>query len=259
MDFDLERPPEFVLDLDNPWIRKYERLLGAVLDVAGRDDFLVGSASGLPSNDMLALMMGTENFLLALADYPEWMRAAIGQLANNWAAIKKRIRSRVAATNDFSYGVAGWAPFWGPHPFVSWQSDVSCMVSPEMYEQFILPDLDLAGNEFGKVWYHLDGPDAIKHLPSILSRVFVRVVQYVPGTGSEPNGPAYLDLYRKIQVAGRIVHINLPAGNVEPLVRELDPGLLCLHVHCQKEQEAEELLAAAQRWTAATAGGVALG
>ena len=253
MAFDLDRPPEFVLDSDNPWLCKYERLLDAILNIAGRDDFMVGGHCALPGNDMLPLMMGTENFLVALAESPEWIEAAIGQLASNWAAIKKRIRERVSASHDFPYGVAGWAPFWGPQPFAFWQSDVSCMVSPAMYEQFILPDLDVAGNAFGKVWYHLDGAGAVKHLPAILSRDFVRVVQYVTGAGSEPNGPAYLDLYRAIQAAGRIVHVGLPAENVEPLVRELDPGLLCLHVYCKDEQEARELLDAAPRWTAARA------
>jgi hypothetical protein len=84
----------------------------------------------------------------------------------------------------------------------------------------------------------------------ICSREYVRVVQYVPGAGCAPNGPAYLDLYRKIQDAGRIVHIALPPEQVEPVIRALDPGLLCLQVRCQSEEEGRQLLAAAERWTA---------
>lgn len=247
----LDRPPKFVLDFNNPWLRKYERLHRAALAAAGRDDFLVGSLSALPGNDMLALMMGTESFLLNLADNPAWMREAILQLGRNWATLRKYFAKLTAATHDFPYGNAGWAPFWGPKPFTFWQSDISCMISPEMYKQLILPELEEVGKAFERVWYHLDGPDAVQHLPTICSQDYVRVVQYVPGGGCLPNGPAYLDLYKKIQQAGRIVHVNVPAKNVEPLLRELDPGLLCLQVHCHNEREARELLAAAERWTAA--------
>ena len=138
-----------------------------------------------------------------------------------------------------------------PEPYAAMQSDISCMLSPEMYEQFVVPELDLVGRAFGNVWYHLDGQDAFQHLPRLLSLPYLRVVQFTPRADTAPNGPAHLDLYRKIQAAGKIVHIALPPENVEPLVRQLDPGLLCLDTGCRSIAEGEALLEAARRWTAA--------
>ena len=71
-----------------------------------------------------------------------------------------------------------------------------------------------------------------------------------PMAGTPANGPEHMDLYRKIQAAGKIVHVALPSENVEPLARQLDPGRLCLHTACRSVREADELLAAAERWTA---------
>lgn len=64
-------------------------------------------------------------------------------------------------------------------------------------------------------------------------------------------GPAHLDLYRKVQAAGKIVHIELCPEDVEPLVRELDPRLLMLSTRCSSIRKGEALLAAAARWMAA--------
>jgi hypothetical protein len=103
------------------------------------------------------------------------------------------------------------------------------------------------------MWYHLDGQGSERHLPALLSRDYLRVIQWVPAPNQGPNGPAHFDLYRQVQAAGRIVHITLPKGNVESVIRELDPTLLCLEVNCRSVREADELLAAAKRWTRARA------
>ncbi len=50
---------------------------------------------------------------------------------------------------------------------------------------------------------------------------------------SIPDIAGHLDLYREIQKAGRIVHVQVSKENVEPLLRELDPTLLMLQTHCK--------------------------
>ena len=140
-------------------------------------------------------------------------------------------------------------PFCAPGPFRSTQSDVSCMLSPAMYDEFILPELDILHRELGPLWNHLDGGNARKHLPRLLSLPFLRVVQYTPAPNEPPNGPDHLDMYRAIQAAGKIIHIELPWQNIEPLVRELDPALLMLQTRCESEAEVRRPIEAACTWT----------
>ena len=127
------------------------------------------------------------------------------------------------------------------------------MLSTEHFEQFVIPELDLCGNDLGAMWYHLDGGDARQHLARLLSLPYLRVIQYVPTPREPPNGAEHLELYREIQKAGRIVHVQVTKDQVEPLCRELDPRLLMLDVSwsCQSADEGRELLAAATRWTSA--------
>lgn len=246
---DWDHPPTFDLNWDDPYFHKCMAIHEALLKAAGKDNFLVGQCGGMPATDMLAFVIGTENVLLSMAERPEWTRQAILKLASNWIALNRRFFEVSKRTNDFWYGIPGWMPFWMPELFISTQSDISCMISAEMYDRFIVPELELSARAFNNIWYHLDGQSAFQHLPRLLSLPYMKVIQFTPEAGTPPNGPAHLEFYKKIQAAGRIVHIQLPAENIEPLCKALDPALLMMETNCQSIREADELLATAVRWT----------
>jgi hypothetical protein len=245
---DFSRPSPFRYDDEDVWVQAHAKLYEAVADFAGQDDFLVGKPCTLPANDLLSMLMGTSSFLVGLIDHPGWMRQAIITGGREQLRMRQCLRDRIRGKHEFWYGNAGWMPFWAPEPFVSTQSDVSCMLSPDMFERFVVPELDICAEEHGALWYHLDGGDARHHLPRLLSLPYLRVVQYVPAPSEPPNGPGHLDLYREIQAAGKIVHIQVSKGNVEPLLRDLDPARLMLQTECSDVAEGEALLEAARHW-----------
>ena len=151
--------------------------------------------------------------------------------------------------HDFWFGTAGWMPFWAPEPYNITQSDVSCMLSPAMFDRFVVPELDVYGQEHGALWYHLDGGDARQHLLRLLSLPYLRVVQYTPAPREPPNGSRHLEMYKRIQAAGKIVHIDLAGQRVEPLVRELDAALLMLDTWCPSRDDGERLLEQSVAWS----------
>jgi hypothetical protein len=250
---DFTKPHPFHHNPADPWYQRFERLYLAMIKAAGQGDFLVGAPSGLPAHDLISMHMGPQEFMFALMDHPDWMAKTIDEAARESLAARRHLVSLVRDRHDFWYGNAGWMPFWAPAPFISTQSDVSCMLSPDHFEQFVVPELDLNGAEFGAMWYHLDGSDALQHLPRLLQLPYIRVIQYVPRPAEPPNGVQHLPMYKQIQKAGRIVHIQVAPDQVEPLCRALDPRLLVLEVSwmCQTPAEANDLLSAAKRWTTA--------
>ncbi len=249
MEVDFSQPSPFRHDPASPWTGKYQALLAAICRLAGKDDFLVGKPGGLPANDLLSMLMGTENFLYALIDQPDWMADAILTGARDQLATRMALQDVIRSQgHDYWYGNAGWMPFWAPEPFCSTQSDVSCMLSPELFDRFVLPEIDLYGHSHGALWYHLDGGDAKQHLPRLLSLPYLKVVQYVPAPFEPPNGPGHLPMYRQIQAAGKIVHIEVQRQHVETLLRELDPAKLMLHTSCPSRAEGEQLLEQSATW-----------
>jgi hypothetical protein len=247
---DFSHPTPFRHNPDSTWVRKFRTLMLALCAAAGHDDFLVGSVLGLPANDLLSMHMGTQEFLYALVDHPKWIAEAIMIGAQDQLRACQELQTLLReAGHAYWYGNAGWMALWAPEPFISTQSDVSCMLSPEMFDRFVVPELDVYGQAYGAMWYHLDGGDAKQHLPRLLSLPYMRVIQYVPAPFEPANGPGHLDMYQQIQAAGRIVHIQVPAENIEPLVRALDPALLMLDTWCPSRAEGECLLEQSIKWS----------
>ncbi len=248
---DWDNPPALNLDWSDPYIQQYVRAYQAVVDAAGWDDFMVGFPCTLPGNDLLVALISNDQFLINLVDRPAWMREAILTIGRHQIEVMHFFREMASKTHAFPWGNCGWMTLWGPESYIATQSDVSCMLSPEMFDEFVLPELDLLAAHFGHMWYHLDGSRAFQHLPRLLSLEYLRIIQFVPEPDVPPNGPEWLDLYRTIQAAGKAVHISVPVADVEPLVRALDPGLLCLETWVSSPDEADALLRAAERWTKA--------
>ena len=247
-----DRPSPFRHDPNSPWMAKYRKLLRALCDEAGRDAFMVGVPGGLPATDLLSMLMGTQQFLLALMDHPDWMAEAILTGARDQAQARIESQALIRQTgHEFWYGQCGSMSFWAPEPYVHALSDVSCMLSPEQYDRFVLPEQEVYAEKHGPLWYHLDGGNARQHLPRLLSLPFLRVLQYTPAPCEPPNGPAHLEMYRQAQGAGKIVHIGVPAAHVEPLVRELDPALLLLATRVPSRGDGERLLEQCVGWAEA--------
>lgn len=243
-----DRPPAFTFDPEAPWVKKFEAAYCALAEAAGKDDFIVGQPCILPANDLFSMIMGTETFLIGLLDHPEWMREAFRQGTRSIIEAYHYFRDRLIDHHDYWYG---YSYFQVPEPFMATQSDVSCMISPELFNEFILPELELYSNEIGPLWYHLDGGDARQHVPSLLNMPNLRAVQYTPRLhGLDPIGPELVEFYKEIQAAGKIAHITHRGTNtIETLVKELDPALLLIQTGCGSIKEGKALLEAAEGWT----------
>lgn len=242
---DFSQPSPFRYDPQDIWVEKVEKLLLEVAKFAGHDDFQVGAPCILPANDLLSMHMGTDEFMISLMEEPNWMKNAIIQGAQDGLHCTVKIMEMVKQSGHrFWYGLAGWMPFWAPEPYISTQSDVSCMLSPEMFREFVVPELDILGNHFGNLWYHLDGNSAAQHLETLLSLPYLKMLQYTPTSNIEQaNGPAHFELYRKAQNAGKIVHIQLPAENIKPLLEMgLDPQLVMFDTAVSSPEAGRQLL-----------------
>ena len=82
------------------------------------------------------------------------------------------------------------------------QSDISCMISPQMYEEFVTPWLKKELNPLDAATYHLDGPGAVQHLEAICEINGVDSIQWQPGAG-EAMTQDWTELYKQIDSFGK--------------------------------------------------------
>jgi hypothetical protein len=116
-----------------------------------------------------------------------------------------------------------------------------------MFGEFFLPSLRQQTEWVERTIYHLDGPDAVRHLDALLSLPKITAIQWIQGAGAPPVSK-WIRLLRRIQAGGKLLQLYCSPGEVETLLAELEPEGLLLITHCNAEEEAKEVLAKAPRW-----------
>ncbi|MHB0998716.1 MAG: hypothetical protein ACYC27_05665 [Armatimonadota bacterium] len=230
----------------DPWRQKTEKLLRHLLKAA-KGHFVVTYPYQLPLNDIFSMLTGSETMMLNLADDPVHCGNVLMQRMDDWIENLEYFRRIVDVEQEGCFW--GCPGMWSPEFTVITQSDISCMIGSAMFEQFVIPELDVLGERYERVWYHLDGKGARRHLPRLLQLPYIKAVQYVPSPDEPWNGPAHLDLYRQIQNAGRCVDLYVAWDDMEALIKGLKPEGLVLRTAAPSLEAAQELIDHTAKWS----------
>jgi len=193
--------------------------------------------------DVIAGVLGAEPTLEAMIEHPD----IIGTVRDRMSAWSRQTFDEgFAMFKGRQPGGIDWMGLWTPGRVVSSQCDMSAMISPEMFRDFVVPELTDLYNHIDYGIYHLDGPDAIRHVDELLKIEKLHLIQWVPGTKiGDPqftNPLNWITLYRKIQAGGKKVIVYCSPDQVRPLLDQLDRTLLYLCVYCADEPAAEKVL-----------------
>jgi hypothetical protein len=215
--------PEFKIDPDNKWWKLYLELLTRCAE-AGKGKWITAYPDLHTGIDALSAIRGGENLAMDLILEPEAIHKAMGQMTGLWKNVVDTVSDIVLPTGQ---GTSNWTMGYSSKRFLCvGQNDFSCMISPQMFEEFCWQDNVECCAHVDKVIYHLDGPDAVRHLPKILELEKLNCVQWIQGAGKPPPSQ-WLDLLKHVQDAGKSVQVYYGPGHGDDadLMRELD--VLC--------------------------------
>ncbi|MBN2852743.1 MAG: hypothetical protein JXQ23_08410 [Clostridia bacterium] len=167
--------------------------------------------------DILSAIISPENLLMMLIDEKPLVMELLEQLHGFW---KKAFFAHANALMDKDgYTSYGHYNIIGKGYTSVLQSDISIMLSPDMYDEFEAPYLLRQSEELDNILYHLDGPGAIRHLDTILSIGKIAAVQWVPGAGQPDNyDESWYPLYDRILKSGKGIYVHLAKENVMPFL-----------------------------------------
>jgi hypothetical protein len=236
---------ELRFDADSWWWRRTVEMTRAYVDYA-RGRCLVGITDLGGCSDIVASLRGNDRLLVDLIENPEPVERAIMQIARDWVRCYDELQ---AITDRGQQGTTQWLGVWSPGKMYNVQSDFCCMISPAMFERFIVPELELLCAHLDDITYHLDGPGAIKHWPRIMRVPNMGGIQWTPGAG-QPNAAGWLPMLKEMQRAGAVLHLMAGAGDVEAILAELSPrGVLIDVGGVGSEEDADDLLRKAAQWS----------
>ena len=203
-------------DPNNVWWRRVKSLTEAAVDRWG-GQVCIGFTDLGGNLDILASLETTEKLLLDLYDNPAAVMKKKAEIRHTWLQFYDEL---LAIIQPSGRGTTPWAPIWAPGPCYMLQSDFSAMISPQMFESFVLPDLSACCKEIQYAFYHLDGRGQIPHLDLLCSLEGLGGIQWIPGEG-QPTPASWLPLLARIREAGKLCQLYVSADDALTIVREL--------------------------------------
>ena len=200
----------------NPWWQRTLELTRAAVESWG-DRVCIGFTDLGGNLDILASFRTTQQLLLDLYDAPEEVSRLRGEITRAWLRYYGELLAIIQQTGR---GTTPWAYIWSLQPCYMLQSDFAYMISPKMFERFVLPDIAACCENIDHAFYHLDGKGQIPHLDMLLSLERLQGVQWIPGDGSPPP-ENWLPLLKRIREAGKLCQINLSFEGARQVVGAL--------------------------------------
>jgi hypothetical protein len=224
---EIEKPLR--LNRGNPWwTRQFELIDAALARAAGR--YPVGCPDLIENMDILSSLRGSQMLMIDLLERPEWVVGKIAEVNAAYFEAYDAIRDRIASPDG---SCCFWAfHLWGPGRTAKVQCDAGAMISAPMFDAFVRPSLAEQCDWLDCAMFHLDGTQAVQHLPTLLDIPGLDAIEYTPQAGVEGGGhERWWPMYRRILGAGKSVQVvGVRPAEVGPLLNAIGTRGVCVHV-----------------------------
>jgi len=242
-----EDVPPLAFDPQNEWWVATVRLAEEGMK-RGRGRYLTSFPDLIENLDTVASLVGTMSLLYALIDDP----SNVKRLTHEVNDLYFRYYDEFYELLDGPQLGSCFSAFqiWGPGKTAKLQCDFSAMISPEMFAEFVVPDLAEQADRLDFSAYHLDGPNAICHVDELVRIPKLNAIQWTPGAGAPGVGnEKWWPMYRRILDAGKgLLLLGTAYEEVEPLARFLGPDGVYIGTSAPTVEAAEDLLRRAETW-----------
>ncbi len=201
---------------ENVWWRRVKEVTAAITE--RWDGHVAVGHTDLGGNlDILASFRETERLLFDVVDRPEEVERLVARITALWLHYYDELDALIRPA---CRGTTCWTPLFSSGTTYMLQCDFSYMISPSMFERFVMPDLVACCDHLDHGFYHLDGKGEIPHLDLLLSIRRLRGIQWIPGDG-QPPPHEWLPLLKRIRDGGKLCQVFVSPEGARTIVRNL--------------------------------------
>ncbi len=236
---DTEMPAtRFRYDAGDVWLNRIRDITKAAMD--RWQGAVQVSMTDLGGNlDVLSSFRPSEKLLFDLYDYPEDVKRLTWEAHELWWRFFDELNSILQPLNP---GYSAWAGIYSEEPHYMLQCDFCYMIGPDMFDEFVRPELAASCKRMPNAFYHLDGPGQLAHLDSLLSIDELKGVQWIPGAGN-PDCGHWPEVYRKIRGAGKLIQAHGDMATLDIIAEQLGSAEgIEYRTWASSEDEAREFL-----------------
>lgn len=219
---DPDTHPPLRYEPDAPYSRMLKAVLEAVVARSG-GHYFVGMPAVVGNLDVLAALRGIENLLADLIERPAWVHQRLQEIETAFRQVFDEFYG-ILREEDGSMAF-GYFMLWGPGKTGLLQCDTAAMLSPKMFEDFVVPYLRQSVEYLDYSMFHVDGHQCLAFVDSLLAIEKLQAIEWTPDPQVPPGGsPHWYDLYKRILQAGKSVWVaNLDTEEVLPLLDAVGP------------------------------------
>ncbi len=167
--------------------------------------------------DILAIFRTSENLLIDFYDEPDEVKRLTMEIHNLWLQYYNKFNEVLQPVNP---GYTDWSIIYSDKPSYIPQSDISYMISTDMFDNFARPQLELLSKTLPRTIYHMDGIGQLNHIDSILSIEELDAVQWVPGAG-KPKQDKWPEVLKKILASAKNTQLLDGLTCLENVVKDI--------------------------------------
>jgi hypothetical protein len=194
----LDTPASF----DNVYWQAIESMTRRAIELCdGR--FVVGMTDLHGNFDILASLREPMNLCTDVVDCPDVLAKACAHVSAGFVAAFDRQHATVSAAG---FGSTSWMPTYHRGPAYVPSADFWCMMGDDDARDLVLPNILIEMASLERSIFHLDGPQALRHLDLLLAIPQLNAIQWVYGAGAGPASK-WIDVYKKIRAGNKSLQL----------------------------------------------------
>ena len=235
----VEEHEKVFFDNENPWFKKYMEFT-TVLVKEFKGKFTVGQPITRGMSDVVGALIGQTEMVYAIYDSPEDVKILMSKIADVFLNV---INSQQEALEPFYEGYSmGFYHLWCPGKCVWFQEDLTCLMTPAQYREFIKVQHEKICSNYEYTGIHIHS-SSFHILDDILDIERLKVIEInkdVGGLTIEQMVPTF----KKIQSKGKklIIWGELSKEDIDLIKTNLEMRGLHFNIIIPSVLEAKELL-----------------
>ncbi len=233
-------------NFDNPFWKKIKDMTNLSLEL-GAGKWITGITDLHTNGDILSALVGPENLCMEIMDNPQLVKSACEHVTDCYARIFEQLYEPI---HKHGHPSTTWAPCLYQGKMYITNCDFICLISERDFQNIILPSIIREMRYLDKNVFHLDGPQALRHIDALLELPELDGLQWVYGAGNGPSSK-WIDVYKKVQSKGKCLDLLCESiDDAITLTEQLKPEGLWFHIFgTYTKEDAGNFIKYIHKWT----------
>ena len=243
----LQSPSEYKniqFTMENEYFKKLEEMTKYALSRC-KGKYLVGYTDIHSGADAADALRGTQELLMDMYDTPEETKKLVENCGEAFGTVFNHFNKML---KDAGQPSVTWINIPSFDTFHIPGTDLGAMLSEDMYDEYILPEVEKEVKYAKHNVFHVDGKGVARHLDQLLEIKEICGYQWVQGMGADEPIMQWIPLIKKIQDKRKGIVVDLKPSELDAFMEAVKPYGIYLCMDVTDEEEQKSIIEKLKKW-----------